>query len=61
MAIIALAVHSTTRISGLAAGSGIPDMKSLLSGYDLREHVSFRTGAAKVWSGAALLTRMTTQ
>jgi H+/Cl- antiporter ClcA len=53
VALIAAAVYVTAKCSGIAAGSGIPDMKCILSGYDLPDHVSGWTGFAKA-SGLVL-------
>lgn len=47
-AILAIAVFSVRKISLCAMGSGIPEMKSILSGVTLVEYFSFRTLIAKI-------------
>ena len=42
------AVFITRSISSLASGSGIPEMKSILSGFSIKEYLSMKTYAAKL-------------
>uniref|UniRef100_A0A7S3G824 Chloride channel protein n=1 Tax=Palpitomonas bilix TaxID=652834 RepID=A0A7S3G824_9EUKA len=46
---MAVAVFATSKLSMAAAGSGIPEMKAVLGGFDLSNFLSFRTLLAKIF------------
>ncbi|KAJ1444672.1 chloride channel [Pelagophyceae sp. CCMP2097] len=52
--LVLLAVEFTKRVSPIAAGSGIPEVKAILAGFSIPGFLSMRTGVAKV-GGVILL------